>query len=267
MVVDEAVQKWLSPRAENAIKMRENYSEIQIPDLEYEFDISTLKHDLNLINSEKNAITETDETVLELPQYSIASVSTSYNANSAAAYAETYAINNNSLFATYSADCANFVSQCVWAGYIGWNSSMSSATIQNYIANDYKMVIGQGANNWYMGPNQGHSNWIGISSFTSLVTNTSKTYGPNATIFNNNKHYTDLPIILITPGKAIHMGTASSSYDHSAFIYASTGETLSNKLCAAHSSNLKTTVASFAVVYPYKDFLLFLPQILQVKFY
>ena len=188
---------------------------------------------------------------ITMPQKSQSSVSTSYNSSSAALYADTYALNNNSLFGTVSgADCANFVSQCVWAGYISWHSSMPSSTVQSFIANDYKMVTGQDDNNWYMGPNTGHINWTGLNSFASFLTNTSKSYGPTGTIFNNNKSYTDLPIILITPGKAIQM-KISSSYNHSAFIYSSTGNTLANKLCAAHSSNQKTTVASFAVVYPY----------------
>jgi hypothetical protein len=248
--VDDAVEQWLKLRADNAFKMQSNYPDIKIPDLEYEMDYEKLNNDLQTLNNVDNVIESEENGDSALSFKSQASVSTAYNSTSAASYADTYALNNNPLFATLTGDCANFVSQCVWAGYISWNGSMSSSTVQSYIANDYKMVTGQSSNNWYMGPNTGHPNWTGLNSFASFLTNTSKIYGPSGTIFNNNKSYTDLPIILLTPGKAIQM-KISSTYDHSAFIYSSTGNTLANKLCAAHTSNQKTTVASFAVVYPY----------------
>lgn len=129
---------------------------------------------------------------------------------------------------------------------------MSASTVQTYIANDYKMAVtGLDSTNWYMGPNQGSTNWISLGSFASFITNTSKIYGPDGSIFNNHKLYSNLPVISVIPGTAIQMGTSISSYQHSAFIYNSTGNTLANKLCAAHSTNQLTTVASFAAVYSY----------------
>ena len=133
--VDDAVEQWLKLRADNALKMRSNYPDIKIPDIEYEFDYEKLNNALQTLNNVDNDIESEDKGDSTPSLRSQTSVSTAYNSTSAASYADTYALNNNPLFATLTADCDNFVSQCVWAGYISWNSSMSSSTVQSYIAN------------------------------------------------------------------------------------------------------------------------------------
>lgn len=56
------------------------------------------------------------------------SASASYSGSAAANYADTYAINNNLQYISYSEDCANFVSQAMYAGGFSFVNPYGSPT-------------------------------------------------------------------------------------------------------------------------------------------
>lgn len=78
-------------------------------------------------------------------------------------------------------DCTNFISQCVWAGYGGYNKSNDAKTKSN-IKNKYRMV----KNVWQGGTGGGTSNWESVNSFWKYVQK-AKSSGPKGTGYNNNK--------------------------------------------------------------------------------
>lgn len=89
---------------------------------------------------------------------------TSYNTSSAASYAKSYAITYNNKFKSYSSDCQNFASQCVWYGFGGSN------TITDINNGAWPMT-----STWYQkGPNNDSSiTWINVDSFAEMIENSS----------------------------------------------------------------------------------------------
>jgi len=140
----------------------------------------------------------------------------SYSSSNAVKYARKYANvgknKKNKLLFYYvnGNDCTNFVSQCVWAGYGGYIPSDISKT-KKRISNKTYMT-----SSWYGGTGGGYKNWENVSKFASYVSS-SKTYGPQGKIYNNNGKCTKLTGIKL--GDVIQMKSANASrYSHSLFV-------------------------------------------------
>lgn len=95
-----------------------------------------------------------------------------YNKQNAVNYALTYTTSTdsgstpvfkNNLFRWWGADCMNFASQCVWAGFGGSNSSMD-------IQSGYGMDK-TGTYTWWANATTAASPWISCSSFRTYVKN------------------------------------------------------------------------------------------------
>ncbi len=155
-----------------------------------------------------------------------ARASYSYSASTGASYAQKYAKadSDDRLFYTVSAtsnDCTNFVSQCVWAAYGGYDSS-SISTTQNNISSKKRMVSSSDySQGWYAGTGGGSANWEQVNKFYDYVTS-SKTYGPNGTGINNGAKWSSYPNYYnsVPIGTVIQFRKSSDTeYQHS--VYAS----------------------------------------------
>lgn len=193
---------------------------------EQEFDIEKLLEALskpvqNIIDSNINS-PDTIHSISSLPF-------TSYNASSAASYAYTYAENYNSKFESFSSDCQNFASQCVWFGFGGSNTTID---------------ISNGAwpmtSIWYQkGPDQTTSNaWYNVDGFADMIesseSNVSGPYG----IINSG-------ISTARVGDILQYNSSSnpSDYVHSYIVYSVTGtegsRTFSDIYVCAHTTDRK----------------------------
>lgn len=113
----------------------------------------------------------------------------SYNSNNGVLYAKEYAnykkvAEDKKLFyyASNGSDCANFVSQCVWAGYGGYAQNETKQTREN-IANKVRMVkTSNQSTSWYgTGVGGGGTpNWENVNQFYKYAT-MQKSVGPKGT--------------------------------------------------------------------------------------
>lgn len=83
-------------------------------------------------NQEKEALNKADREQVKVSGYS---------GSQAASYAKQYADSYNSAYPHYSADCANFVSQCVYWGGLGMNGSSVNVGIHDSTTNWYCIYI------------------------------------------------------------------------------------------------------------------------------
>lgn len=176
----------------------------------------------------------------------------SYDWHLAVAYANEFALSDNDLFyvATNSngtnMDCTNFVSQCVWAGYGGWDFDASESTNAANIANHYRMYY-TGGSGWYSTDWFGHSSggsgpWESVTSHYNYVTGNPQ-YGPSGSGYNNNASYTNVYAAAIEPGETLQFRnpTLSTDYKHSIFVVTLDREfpnptEYKDVLCNAHNS-------------------------------
>jgi hypothetical protein len=119
-----------------------------------------------------------------------------FSNSAAAAYAKRFATAPvaDRLFYTAGADCTNFVSQCVWAGYGGWVSGDEALTRSN-IRNKVRMVPGisyADPDGWYGGTGGGISTWESVGAFYRFCS-AGKALGPRAQAANNGAKWTSLP--------------------------------------------------------------------------
>lgn len=99
-----------------------------------------------------------------------------YSGSRAAAYAIKYADSHNSSYPHYSADCANFVSQCVYAGGLSMSGSSSTVGTVESTSNWYCLYINSilGIRRYAV-----TTSWVRVSDFntyfSSVGTKTTKT--------------------------------------------------------------------------------------------
>ncbi|WP_353094129.1 amidase domain-containing protein [Tissierella praeacuta] len=104
----------------------------------------------------------------------------SYNIDRGIRYARKYAYasklsNSEKIFADCDPDCTNFVSQCIWAAYGGWDES-SVTNSRNNVHNKVRMTSEWYGSKWGYGA---FSNaWAGVPYLYNYVTK-SKATGPN----------------------------------------------------------------------------------------
>ena len=171
---------------------------------------------------------------------SILSTSVSYDRYVAVAYADTYSGKNGSTYnplfykATSTTidengnpkiineDCTNFVSQCVWAGYGGWDSGSTTNT-KNNITNHYRMYYTGGSNwygtDWFANTGGGSGAWEGVSNHWNFVTG-NPAIGAKGSGYNNGSKYTNLSAGAIGVGETLQFRNSakSSTYQHSIFV-------------------------------------------------
>ena len=153
----------------------------------------------------------------------------SYNWHFAVAYADEFALTDNDLFYVATAsdgtnmDCTNYVSQCVWAGYGGWDFDASESTNAANIANHYRMYY-TGGSNWYSTNWFGHSSggsgpWESVTGHYNYVTGNPQ-YGPSGNGYNDNASYTGVYAAAIEPGETLQFRnpTKTTDYKHSIFV-------------------------------------------------
>lgn len=139
-----------------------------------------------------------------------------YNYEIGRAYATRFAeapIPTRFFYTAKGADCTNFVSQCVWAAYGGYDINSDDVTKAN-INNKVKMV----PNIWYANAYGGTLSWESVEGFYKYCKDTSKIYGPKAQIYGDIEVYKISPFaILIGDVLQIREGP-SGRYRHSVYV-------------------------------------------------
>jgi hypothetical protein len=155
-----------------------------------------------------------------------------YDVNKAATYAVTYAQKDkdNRVFYTTRADCTNFASQCIWAGYIGhFNASI--------IRNKKGMIPTE----WYAGTGGAATNWENVDKLWSYLTDSTKVAGPKGTKYVGTK-CTNIRPSDINVGDLLQVNKGSGSdYDHSVFVTSKKNTVLSfdDILISSHTNDRK----------------------------
>lgn len=207
-------------------------------------DIRILKSEMDSVCSSQTARLEQDET-----ENWARATAYSYSASRGAEYAKKYAKDANSSFYAASADCTNFVSQCIWAAYGGWNSSMSTTKMTSNISNKVRMVSGS----WYAGSGGGSSNWESVNNLWSYATSNSGN-GPKAKGYNNGGKYTGIQPIDISVGDVLQVSGNGKSYTHSVYVIGTPGgsnPSYGEIVVAQHSSNKTRTLSNLLLSYNY----------------
>lgn len=146
-------------------------------------------------------------------------------------------------FYTTGSDCTNFVSQCIWAAYGGYVPGNDTTTRSN-ISNKVRMVnTGTLSTSWYAGTGGGSPYWEQVPSLWDFATNTAKTYGPQATGYNNNASYANITPSTVNTGNVLQFYNYNYSvYRHSVYVtYKPSSGTItwSNLLVSYHSTDKK----------------------------
>jgi hypothetical protein len=132
-----------------------------------------------------------------------------YNREKAVAYAHKWAFGRNPRYYNFTGlggDCANFASQCVYAG----------AGVMNY-----KPVLG-----WYYNSSSDRTpSWSGVKYLYEFLT-TNKGAGPRAEETDYSK---------LEPGDIVQIATWKEEYHHTLVVVKASGNSLDNILIAAHS--------------------------------
>lgn len=211
--------------------------------------VENLITDLHVLQSEMEKMyVEQAQLVLEERELEVSiqpyASSYSYSGSRGAAYASKYASSRNPYFYDAGSDCTNFVSQCIWAGYGGWNAAMSDSTMQSNISNKVRMT-----SSWFAGSGGGSSAWENVDYlWNHVVGNTGK--GPKATGYNNGGSYTNILPIDISVGDVLQKSWDGSDYFHSMYVISTPGGSnpgLNEIVVAQHSSAYSTTTLSEAI--------------------
>lgn len=144
----------------------------------------------------------------------------SYNSSDGVEYASVFAEADDSDWIFYDAglDCTNFVSQCVWASYAGFDKNNIAQAVTN-INNDKCMVTSYPSGWHASGPGGGgYPNWESVTNFYDYCVS-SKTYGPNGTGWGGYS-VTSLSPYAPSVGNVLQWSysSSSSSYSHSTYV-------------------------------------------------
>lgn len=188
-----------------------------------------------------------------------AASSYAYNGVRAATWALNYPKNQtdpNAYFEYVSANCQNYVSHCVWAGYGG--AIAGNGNITQNILNDVRMV--SGSSGWYGCP-KGYSDhtysWVNVSGFWNYVTS-NPSLGPKGVGYNNEGIYTNINAADLLEGRVIQLRHGlntgnSGKYQHSVIV-SSTSEsdifsTQYNKIyvCASNDEYRDVSLKSYMI--------------------
>ena len=160
------------------------------------------------------------------------SVSVSFSRNSAVDYATTFGdAYQNYIFKRMDADCTNFVSQCLWAGYGGTSGYSLSNTeaLKARVSANYRQT-----SDWY-GRNYDSSSQYATGPFMRVVELWSHATGntgdgPRATGYNNNNVWTSLSVVPRTGDVLQFYSSSAGRYNHSVIVSTTSSPSLSNML-------------------------------------
>ena len=112
-------------------------------------------------------------------------VTYSYSGSDAAAYARRYANDYNSTYPSYSADCTNFVSQCVYAGGIPMDGSNTSVGTYETTSDWYCIYINSIL---WVRRYAVTTSWIRVSDFSTFMSNiaTKSTHTTIRSLYNSS---------------------------------------------------------------------------------
>jgi hypothetical protein len=177
-----------------------------------------------------------------------------YNPETATAYARTYALYSRlpqeSRLFYYSTgnDCANFISQCVWAGYGGWLEGTDPKTVEENRARITSHVR-MAPFIWYGSADfSGSVRWCRVVEFYSYVVS-SKDFGPRASLIAEGDWKSISPRA-IREGDVLQLVVQSyipGRYGHSLYVTKG-GRTWDDILICCHSyDRLDEPLSSFAM--------------------
>lgn len=135
-----------------------------------------------------------------------------YSPNKGILYAKTFSTSYNPLFYSAPGDCSNFVSQCIWAAYGGYDFSSSKISHEN-IRKKYRMVPGS----WHGNEGGGTINWESVENLYNYLCK-EKTIGPNGVGINNKKTFESLSPSSINLGDVLQFGSINKRYSHSVYV-------------------------------------------------
>ena len=160
------------------------------------------------------------------------SVNVSFSRSSAVAYAQALGDQaQNYIFKRMSADCTNFVSQCLWAGYGGTAgySLTNTTALKARVAANYRQT-----STWY-GRNYDSTHTTTAGAFMRVLelwnhatSNTGN--GPRATGYNNGNVWTSLSVVPRTGDVLQFYSFSKNRYNHSVIVSSTNSPTLSNML-------------------------------------
>ena len=164
-----------------------------------------------------------------------------YDAQCGREYAEAYCEEANSCFKDYSSDgdCTNFVSQCIWAAYGGWQDGDTSSVMRSNIRNRVRMT-----DEWYgVEPDTddityyASGSWVGVVNLWSYI-DEEHTYGPQGTLHNNGSKATNLHPSSILTGQVLQVRNGSTGrYSHSVYVVGGVNDSFENIRIAQHTNN------------------------------
>jgi hypothetical protein len=181
-----------------------------------------------------NKYTQTDweSEISEDTTEALRSTSVSFSRSAAVDYATTFGDKyQNYIFKRMDADCTNFVSQCLWAGYGGTSGYSLSNTeaLKARVAANYRQT-----SDWY-GRNYDSSSQYAAGPFMRVVElwshatgNTGN--GPRATGYNNNNVWTSLSVVPRTGDVLQFYSSSKNRYNHSVIVSSTNNPSLSNML-------------------------------------
>ncbi|MCI9020351.1 MAG: hypothetical protein HFH32_06385 [Eubacterium sp.] len=207
----------------NLSYLQKNYDEIMSIDNINKFYVDSYIEDYEIVTQTQNMPLSRDNS----GQNNLSSYST-YSANAAVTYATNYAMNYNSAYPdwnSYGGDCANFVSQCLYAG----GKSMKGTPGTSAEADNWS--------NWFSRGNTCNvrnvsSTWRGANAFRNFWQSNSNGYRTFSSTGSSAFNYAKV-------GDAISLLNSNGSAYHTLIIIKK--HSASNDFTvAAHTSNTKT---------------------------
>ena len=182
---------------------------------------------------------------LEIPL----AVEAAYDGEEAAEYAQKYALNENPNYDSYSADCTNFVSQCLYAGGLRHQGSIDFSKVSFGVNNEKSRwyhekftYLTKSFFVWYLKTDYKVSTtWVRVyntGSGRGLYQYLVNERGCNIAGFTKNSSLTKLENIVKTAqvGDVIQCGSSGDNLTHSVIV---TGKKDGELLVSYHSANNK----------------------------
>lgn len=199
-------------------------SKIASLDEQYDFWCEQVSNFDNINND--NALEDTEE-----PQ-NPRNVSVSYNRSAAVEYAVEFGdVYENRIFKRMSADCTNFVSQCLWAGYGGTNGYSLSDVVElrERVADNYRQTTDWFGRNYNSSSQYATGPFMRVVELWSYATGNTGD-GPRATGYNDGNVWTSLSVVPQTGDILQFYSTSLGRYNHSVIVTTTNSPTLSNML-------------------------------------
>lgn len=207
-------------------------------------------------------LAETDVEEVEGAAVPLAAGNIAYNRDNAINYALTYLSSAddgtggvkptwaNSNMPWYSANCMNFASQCIWAGFGGSNSSTD---ISNFYGMDTEGT--SESHKWYASKSASSPSWRSCSNFRNYISNTETgkvdmvcTTQEIASNSDNLIYAANALKGAAIQGRGLDNNNNPVALGHVVFVTQATGNARNKVLVSAYNNNIRNK--SLALVYP-----------------